>query len=340
MALLNRMLKSTSRTWVALGATALILASCMIVEAFQGGKRYAFNHKVHAEELECSDCHSPAKDTGEPGMPAQPQCMLCHKAIDEKQPPERRVATLYEGKEYKRTPGDKLGREIRFAHKAHLTAELKCDACHVGIAENTRVASLPKLGMNKCTTCHETKGVKQANDCTVCHSEVRTDARPRSHGHQWLGVHGKVVRGHSEETVDRCSLCHEESSCTSCHFDSPPQSHNNYFRQRGHGVIARMDRDNCSACHRPDSCDRCHREVRPVNHSGSWGAPSATHCRSCHTPLRANECSVCHKSTPSHATAPAKPSWHIPSMNCRQCHGAGLPLPHVDNGEDCNSCHR
>jgi hypothetical protein len=30
----------------------------------------------------------------------------------------------------------------------------------------------------------------------------------------------------------------------------------------------------------------------------------------------------------------------VPSMNCRLCHGAGVPLPHVDNGSDCNSCHR
>ena len=34
------------------------------------------------------------------------------------------------------------------------------------------------------------------------------------------------------------------------------------------------------------------------------------------------------------------PPGHTPAMNCRQCHGRGVPLLHVDNGTECITCHR
>ena len=56
-----------------------------------------FSHRVHVEEgLGCTDCHAGAEDADEPGMPSQPQCMLCHADLDEQRPPERQVATLFE----------------------------------------------------------------------------------------------------------------------------------------------------------------------------------------------------------------------------------------------------
>jgi hypothetical protein len=60
----------------------------------------------------------------------------------------------------------------------------------------------------------------------------------------------------------------------------------------------------------------------------------------CHQPLGNESCAVCHKGTPSHALATPKPPGHNPAMNCRMCHGNGQPLPHFDNGDDCNSCHQ
>ena len=63
---------------------------------------------------------------------------------------------------------------------------------------------------------------------------------------------------------NRCSLCHTESTCAACHQDTPPDNHNNFWRLRGHGVQARVDRDSCATCHRTDFCDRCHFETRPI----------------------------------------------------------------------------
>jgi hypothetical protein len=34
------------------------------------------------------------------------------------------------------------------------------------------------------------------------------------------------------------------------------------------------------------------------------------------------------------------PPDHNAGMNCRMCHGNGQPLPHVDNGQQCTSCHQ
>jgi hypothetical protein len=101
-----------------------------------------------------------------------------------------------------------------------------------------------------------------------------------------------------------------------------------------------MDRDRCAACHKPDACAACHQQLAPRSHRGSWGAPRDTHCVGCHLPLTANEpggCATCHMGTPSHETAPKKPSWHRPDFQCALCHQR---VPHVTNGTDCNTCHR
>ena len=133
-------------------------------------------------------------------------------------------------------------------------------------------------------------------------------------------------------------MCHEESSCDSCHRDEMPANHNNYWRRRAHGLTARMDRENCAACHEPNYCDRCHETVTPQNHNGLWGSTKNTHCFSCHlTGGGQQSCSLCHVGgAPSHSLAPPQPPGHDPSSDCRSCHQI---LTHVDDGSDCNLCH-
>jgi hypothetical protein len=152
-------------------------------------------------------------------------------------------------------------------------------------------------------------------------------------------MHGRVARAHSEATADRCVLCHTESTCSACHQVQAPDNHTNYWRERGHGITAMIDRENCQACHEPMSCERCHADVKPRNHVGNWGAPHDTHCLVCHQPLSQEGCVACHATAKSHLLAAPKPSDHYPGMDCRACHGLSQPLPHVDNGDDCNACH-
>jgi hypothetical protein len=209
--------------------------------------------------------------------------------------------------------------------------------CHQGIESNRAVDSSLRPSMASCESCHEARGVAAA--CASCHLELDVDMPPTTHGRLWTRRHGDTVHAESIETIDDCTMCHTESSCTSCHQELAPQSHTNFWRTRGHGSVASMDRQSCAVCHRTDSCDSCHADIQPLSHRASFGGSKSTHCFGCHFPLQENTCFVCHKNTSSHGMATPKPSDHSPALDCRQCHGLDQPLPHVDNGTDCNFCH-
>ncbi len=327
-------------TVVLLAAMAVTGAGCVLLSKFTPGeKRLAFSHAIHIkEELECADCHAGAANTDNPGMPVLAQCMLCHQAIDAPKPAEKKIANLFVDGKLVAAHVSKLADEVKFSHARHVASGEKCDSCHSGIASNERIETDMRVSMDKCTQCHASKGT--ANECASCHKEISKDTPPASHAHTWTKLHGASVRWPTGDLQERCSLCHTESSCTTCHKDTPPQNHNNFWRIKGHGTAAQMDRQGCAVCHSPDSCETCHAETLPANHSGLWGGPKDTHCASCHFPLSDNGCSVCHKATPSHALATPMPPGHTPGMNCRQCHGVTQPLPHVDDGTSCSMCHR
>jgi hypothetical protein len=311
-----------------------------------GEKPFAFSHRLHAEKasLECTDCHAGAEDTEEPGMPSAAQCALCHRNLDEQKPPDRHVATLFADAGVKAAHAGRQSDEIVFSHQAHVERGLECSACHAEVANDDGELAQRgldmRMSMDTCLDCHaSTKGPPEA-DCAACHVEIRAGVSPPSHRANWTRYHGSIVRARSSERTDQCALCHKPSECVSCHHIVLPESHTNYWRRRGHGLTASMDRASCMTCHDTDSCERCHDEIRPLNHTGAWGAPRDRHCLGCHEPLRGQTCAVCHDGTPSHALATPLPADHNPGMNCRMCHGNGQPLPHEDNGQTCTSCHR
>src|SRR5262249_37945065 len=177
-----------------------------------------------------------------------------------------------------------------------------------------------------------------ANECATCHMATGRGTKPASHAESWHFTHGPTSRLPDErKSADRCDLCHARHDCESCHAREEPRDHTNTFRTATHGLEASVDRPRCLVCHREDSCVRCHETAPPRSHRAGWGAPREGHCATCHATL--DGCAACHKGTPSHAQAVPKPAAdHTPAMNCRQCHGHGQPLPHVDNGSDCNGC--
>jgi hypothetical protein len=300
--------------------------------------RFAFSHRLHVEEegLDCFSCHETAMMSDDPGMPEPDSCAVCHDEIDADKPEDERVETLFTDGVFDAARASALDDELVFSHKLHASGDQECSACHTGIESNRRVGPELAVPMDDCMACHA--GREVANDCETCHVEIREDWAPDSHHHNWMRFHGQVARSQCTRPMDKCELCHTEATCVQCHLEEPPQNHTAFFRRRGHGVIAMMDRGTCAACHQPDSCERCHAEVVPMNHTGMWGGTKSRHCLTCHLPLKAEGCVVCHKSTPSHLSTP-KPPDHNPAMNCRLCHGAGQRLPHVDNGDDCNQCH-
>jgi len=324
----------------ALALAGLALVGCALFEGLKGGPRaFAFSHRLHVleEGLDCVSCHEDLGRSDEPGLPALDGCLVCHEDIDAEKPPERHVTGLFEAETFRAAHASRLADELTFSHQLHVAAIEDCGACHRGIEENERIDADIGVIMAACVDCHVEQAV--SDECATCHREITADWAPDSHHHNWRRRHGPIARSESSLTADDCSMCHTESLCVGCHLDEPPEDHDNYFRRRGHGVLSSMDRDRCAVCHRSDTCNRCHEEVRPDSHGGNWGGTQSVHCLGCHFPLSGESCVVCHKGTPSHLEATPKPDWHTPAMNCRQCHGAGQPLPHVDKGDDCNACH-
>jgi len=323
------------------GAAALVsCAGCALWTAIAGPGELVFSHDLHVteEQLDCASCHENAYVDPDPGMPASDTCASCHVEVDSGKPPERMVATLFDGEAYRARRASALDDEVRFDHLRHVDAIDDCDACHRGIAENAAVDAGVAVAMDDCVRCHA--GNAAPDDCAGCHAEVGTDWPPPSHAHEWTRLHGRASRRVDPRAADDCGLCHEESTCARCHLVEPPRDHDAHFRLRGHALFARVDRSRCAACHETATCERCHAEVLPLSHaSGVWGGTRSTHCISCHLPLDAAGCSTCHRGTPSHTLAPPKPAWHDAAMNCRGCHGAGQPLLHVDDGTNCNLCH-
>ncbi len=341
MALLNRSspMHGVSR-WLGFAAV-LACAGCVLIDALARRQdAFRFSHQLHVTEegLHCVSCHETAAVADEPGMPALDGCQACHETIDSEKPAERRVSALFgpDGR-FRTALASALDDEVTFAHLEHVTAVGDCGACHVGIETNPAIDEDVGIDMDDCTACHARRSVP--SECATCHTVAGIERAPGSHEHDWKRRHGRASRISAPEPADRCFLCHDESTCASCHQLQPPDDHDAHFRLRGHGFRARVDRATCAACHDSFSCDRCHMDVVPLNHTAMWGGPKDTHCFTCHFPLASSGCATCHKDTPSHLLGPPKPSWHNPAMNCRQCHGTSLPLSHVDDGTNCNLCH-
>jgi hypothetical protein len=318
---------------------ALSAASCLVLEHVGwGAPVLGFSHRVHvvSEEMECVDCHTDYEDSDATGEILFDECMICHEETDQELPPERRAVNLFENGECILQSVSELADEIIFSHRQHVTDEEGCADCHQAIIESDAVRPWMAGDMQRCMDCHEDSNTP--NDCETCHTEIRVDTPPDTHGGGWDEHHGLAVRNNSDKTVDNCAICHEESTCKTCHLEEMPRNHNNYWRRRAHGLTAAMDRENCAACHGgPDFCDRCHQEAEPQSHTALWGGQRNTHCYSCHISDAEQSCFFCHKEgTPSHLLAPPRPPGDPAGSDCRSCHTV---LTHVDNGDDCNLCH-
>lgn len=347
----SRSRRPVHQRWIVLAALALAstAAGCLLVgKVFGRERRFAFSHDLHVREerIDCFSCHETAMMRDEPGMPDEEGCAVCHDEIDEGQPPERQVSSLFSGGVYGGARAAALDDEVIFSHLGHVTygdqaaGEASCGACHTDIDTNEVVGPEQAVSMADCMDCHAEEAAP--NECADCHTYIDEDWEPEDHRQDWEFAHGGVARAALPGVVaEDCSVCHDQAECVDCHQDEAPRDHTNHFRRRGHGLFSMMDRQRCEACHQPDSCDRCHAEALPASHTGMFGGVQSLHCLGCHFPLASEVgCAACHQSTPSHLSTP-KPPDHHPAMNCRQCHGlSGIAsLPHVDKGDDCNQCH-
>lgn len=203
----------------------------------------------------------------------------------------------------------KIYHDIISKHEFHIRKGFDCYVCHKEIEEFIEEKVSDKepeagqeivLSMICCVTCHRSYGKQtlcvidlpnRLVECRICHRDIRKDSKPQYHYQNWLARHGNYV-DISEKVPDECAICHKRSGCTDCHRSRKPTNHNNFWRQRAHGLVAGYNRERCTICHTSDYCIRCHSNTTPQNHDNSW---LARHCMTCHEPLSSTNCSVCHK---------------------------------------------
>ncbi|MCA8968957.1 MAG: hypothetical protein KDC95_04210 [Planctomycetes bacterium] len=325
----------------------LFVAACQLFLGKGGKSELVFPHGPHVEELDCSDCHEGAEEGTAAGFPATDNgCRLCHKDLDEGKPFEKTVdAFMIDGKPRWLARGTASNGDVKFDHSKHYEAELECDACHAAdidldaSTKGLRIAG----GKKTCLECHEK--TDRGNDCAVCHEVLRHDVAPPSHAMDWKRLHGSesrhMIDGLGQTT---CAQCHEDTveSCSKCHQREMPESHNNFWRIRGHSLLASNDRQLCATCHQPDHCLACHRSTRPRSHRGAFGPPGNRHCVGCHVePAAKAGCTVCHQE-PMHPLGNSIPgnTAHQRAKSPFDCMSCHVALKHANPGIDCRACHK
>lgn len=312
----------------------------IITSISMGISEVGFNHKIHVtdEEISCDMCHADYETSKAAGMPADNTCTTCHD-LEETETKDllgkliQEDGTLLINKRI-------MFKDTIFNHKLHtVDNNIECSKCHFDIERSTIIGKGQIPRMDTCLTCHqENKG-----NCKMCHSIITgLSFKPDSHKESWGNFHKRVKDSNYNFRDNKCNICHTENRCVKCHNERQPENHTGFWRQKGHGKFVSINRESCAVCHTTSYCVKCHAETRPRTHIGTWGRGQQQHCVTCHLPLGQEDgCRLCHMTgTPGHALASAKPDTHSPGMNCRQCHGAGQALPHIDKGDDCNICHK
>lgn len=284
-----------------IGRRVFSILMCLILANYWMGRAEAqdtgliFDHQKHKQVL-CATCHQ-LEDPTEPKRVPEQVCSLCHQVGDHANPDAgcgmcHARADHVVGSLPRPTYAD-----LNFSHKPHLAAKLPCLSCHKNQdqAKNYRQIHFPE--MTECVDCHTKRDV--STDCQTCHKYWRPEVIPDFHDDHWLHQHGRFAR---EQFEQKCTFCHSKKSfCQDCHMADPPPSHTAFFRNRGHGAMARADRKMCQACHQQDACLECHdpeNGVRPASHLPGYARPPYLHCTQCHFPAgQANGCSACHSAS-------------------------------------------
>jgi len=155
-----------------------------------------FSHVVHAGsfQIPCQYCHADARRSEYAGLPSVERCVGCHKIIGVADNPE--IGKIHE---YARRGAPipwvrvfKVPEFTYFPHKAHVRADVPCQACHgpiermpvvgadTGPALTNDLAHLVglhppsrPLTMGWCVECHRRENAMRATraplDCVACH---------------------------------------------------------------------------------------------------------------------------------------------------------------------------
>jgi len=287
-----------------------------------------FSHETHVNEYDasCSDCHGESTD-GRFTKPSHASCVDCHDdwietaKISEKTcgqcHKERNLEELAELE----APEPTLAVGGAFVHTEALTD--RCNECH-GTLFGDKLFKVPELRRGEILRIRD-EAHQWNMACDACHVDMDQEIPPPNHNQNWMRRHGAL----GQETDNTCGMCHQEESCSECHQEVMPDSHNNIWRLKTHGIEAAWDRARCQVCHEEDSCTACHEEVRPRSHNAAW---ERNHCMQCHQSSAAGTgCYFCHGIGLDDHPNPHPVNWR--SGHCQRCHD-GSP-----EGDQCGICH-
>jgi len=212
-----------------------------------------YSHEEHSSELDCTDCHALNKDSKEPEFPEINLCRDCHEDF-----PSAGIVFPLNRNNLKQ----KKDSVFIFKHQDHSLEA--CKDCH--IIHKKGLPFIPK--QKTCEKCHNENSINPS--CKDCHE--RTRFVPSNHRLRWTSRHGRLSdKGLGQKSHGNdCNSCHEQAACNACHRLQRPKDHTGFFRIRGHGIQAEINRKSCETCHQESYCIRCHRETRPLNHRGLW----------------------------------------------------------------------
>lgn len=241
-----------------------------------------FSHSLHAEMMDCADCHMDAAEATSLNamlIPGKPVCADCHDVEDDDNCELCHYEDVFE-------PLEQPESELIFNHKFHFVdQELACTECHKGFDEIDYgfEAEQGNPPMIQCYSCHNPVGVA-LNECEVCHQETGNGLVPEDHKTALFMEEHKFSAMSSEAD---CQMCHDNETCESCHvgttmitdantnsdFWTPYSPHkflNNNAKQKintvhdfnyrfTHGIDARSKAMECQTCHETQTfCAECH----------------------------------------------------------------------------------
>jgi hypothetical protein len=146
----------------------------------------SFSHKVHAgdNQIGCSACHAYAERAPVAGLPSQARCQGCHKFVKEDADrPQLTEAMKPLVAWLRRRPPEpipwvrvhRLPDHVLFTHQRHVTAGVKCQACHGEVEKMEQVRQVSSLLMGWCLECHRRKQAEKPGrlthltECLTCH---------------------------------------------------------------------------------------------------------------------------------------------------------------------------
>ena len=251
-------------------------------DSFQSNKDIIkFSHSVHSDLVDCSDCHTEAKESitlYDDLMPDHESCGDCHDVEDF----EECNTCHYDDKFEELVQPDPT---LIYNHKIHSVMGMTCTDCHKGL-DNVAYAfesvdAFPSMEI--CAGCHNQVEIA-SNACESCHISTY-DLTPITHRNN------DFMRSHKFmywEMNSNCMMCHNNTTCQECHVSTsavtenntydnfyPPYQptitidgakqqvitrvHNDLNYTYYHGIDAKMSSSNCQTCHSVETfCGTCH----------------------------------------------------------------------------------